>query len=114
MILHEGLVLLIMEHVKDVVPPSIINGKEKILSEASSSSGLDTSIVEEEEWNEEDEDGSLAHVATSLKKIKKGSLKSKRVAKCLILNELDSHFDHEDTKVGSSNSTPKNKDLEVD
>lgn len=50
-------------------------------------------------------------MTTSSKKRKKGSLKSKWVAKHLILNEPD--FDSEDTEVGFGNSTPRNDALDI-
>lgn len=40
LVLHEGLIILIMEHFRSLVPAPAIKGKEKILSKAS---GLDTS-----------------------------------------------------------------------
>lgn len=86
-ILHEGPILLIMKHVKTLLLASSIKGKEKIPSVVSGSSGLDISVAEEEEWNEDDEEGTPSPMATSSKKRKKGNPKGKQEAKFLILNE---------------------------
>lgn len=87
-ILHEGLILLIMEYVRFHTHAKSVKGKEKAVSEENFSSSSKTNVDGEAEWNEEG--GSLSPMAASSKKRKKGTLRRKDVKK-LILQDLGSH-----------------------
>lgn len=87
--------------------PSHWKGKEKAINKDSLSIRSDTHAGGEEDWNEEDEDGSLSPTSTPSKKWKKGNLKRKGAAKRIILQESDSPSTGNDTEVGSSESHSK-------
>lgn len=95
-ILHECLIILMMEHIKALLHAPIVNEKKNILSKVFGSSGSDTNIA-----NQEEDDGCPSPMTTSLKKRKKGSLKINQETKHLVLS------DSENIEVGSDDSSPR-------
>lgn len=96
LILHEGPILLIMEHVQSITPVPAITGKGEDFDALSGWSDSESSSDEEEEWNE-DEVG----VASRSRKRKVAGSKINRAPKRLAI------FGSEDTEVGSDGFSPR-------
>lgn len=90
-----------------LIPAKTIKGKEKAINKESLSTGSDTNVSSEEEWNEEDKGGSSSPATSPSKKRKKGNLKGKCVAKKIVLQESESHSVGNDTDVISGGSQSK-------
>lgn len=83
-VLHEGLILHIMEHGRACIPAKSLKGKEKALSDWSHFFSSNTSSYGEEEWIEEDEDGSSSPISTLLRRGRRETLKENGLPRWLL------------------------------